>query len=99
MANLERRIHAAVHGPQYFDFSAIIGWKAFRESVALFGENHEFTKMVLDLNGKDPDDSFSSIPYEKGFNFLYYLDRLVGRAKWDKFIPHVRQARQILGRC
>lgn len=31
----------------------------------LFGHDHEFTKLVLDLKGKDPDDAFSSIPYEK----------------------------------
>jgi leukotriene-A4 hydrolase len=44
--------------------------------------------MIPDLKGKDPDDAFSSIPYEKGFNFLYHLDNLVGREKWDAFIPH-----------
>ena len=27
----------------------------------------------------DPDDSFSSVPYEKGFAFLCYLESLVGR--------------------
>jgi hypothetical protein len=31
----------------------------------LFGPDHEFTKLVIDLKGKDPDDAFSSIPYEK----------------------------------
>jgi len=87
----ERRILATLHGPQYFDFSSIIGWKAFEESVKLFGADHEFTKLVVDLKDKDPDDAFSSIPYEKGFNFLYYLDRLVGREKWDKFIRHVSE--------
>lgn len=30
------------------------------------------------------------MPYEKGFTFLYYLEREIGREKWDKFIPHVR---------
>lgn len=28
------------------------------------------------------------MPYEKGFHFLYYLERLVGRQHFDKFIPH-----------
>jgi len=28
------------------------------------------------------------VPYEKGFHFIYYLDRLVGRENFDKFIPH-----------
>jgi leukotriene-A4 hydrolase len=35
------------------------------DSVNNFGADHEFTKLVLDLQGKDPDDSFSSVPYEK----------------------------------
>jgi len=35
------------------------------DSVDLFGHDHEFTKLVIDLKGKDPDDAFSSIPYEK----------------------------------
>jgi leukotriene-A4 hydrolase len=85
---LERRIGAAVHGEPHRDFSAIIGWKALQDSVANFGEDHEFTKLVIDLKGKDPDDAFSSIPYEKGFHLLYYLEKLVGKATWDKFIPH-----------
>jgi len=85
---LERRLGAAVHGEPHRDFSAIIGWKALEDSVKLFGEDHEFTKLVIDLKGKDPDDAFSSIPYEKGFHFLYYLEKLVGKSTWDKFIPH-----------
>ncbi|KAI2606505.1 peptidase family M1-domain-containing protein [Hypoxylon fragiforme] len=85
---LERRIGAVVHGDPQFDFSAIIGWKALEDSVSLFGADHEFTKLIINHKGVDPEDAFSSIPYEKGFHFLYYLDRLVGREHFDKFIPH-----------
>ncbi|KAL8689522.1 MAG: hypothetical protein Q9224_004623, partial [Gallowayella concinna] len=84
---LERRIQAAVHGEPHRDFSAIIGWKALTDSVDQFGADHEFTKLVVNLKGKDPDDAFSSIPYEKGFHLLYHLEKLVGKAKWDTFIP------------
>lgn len=28
------------------------------------------------------------MPYEKGFHFVYHLDRLVGRENFDKFIPY-----------
>lgn len=63
------------------------------DSVELFGADHEFTKLIVDLKGKDPDDAFSSVPYEKGFNFLFHLENLVGKNKWDKFIPHVRAFR------
>ncbi|KAK4992741.1 Leucyl aminopeptidase yscIV [Elasticomyces elasticus] len=85
---LERRIQAAIHGEPHRDFSAIIGWKALQDSIERFGENHEFTKLIVDLRGKDPDDAFSSVPYEKGFVFLYHLEKLLGIDKWDKFIPH-----------
>ncbi|KAI0421359.1 leukotriene A-4 hydrolase [Xylaria grammica] len=85
---LERRIGAAIHGAPQFDFSAIIGWKALEDSVALFGADHEFTKLIINHKGVDPEDAFSTVPYEKGFHFLYYLDRLVGREHFDKFIPH-----------
>lgn len=86
---LERRIQAIVHGgDQWRDFSSIIGWRALSESVDQFGAEHEFTKLVIDLKGKDPDDAFSSIPYEKGFNFLFYIEKLISKEEFDKFIPH-----------
>ncbi|KAL8796372.1 MAG: hypothetical protein Q9195_001279 [Heterodermia aff. obscurata] len=85
---IQRRLEAAIHGEQYRDFSAIIGWKALRDSIREFGEDHEFTKLIVDLKGKDPDDAFSTVPYEKGFTFLYYLEKQIGIKKWDKFIPH-----------
>ncbi|KAK7908224.1 hypothetical protein PG985_015527 [Apiospora marii] len=85
---LERRIGAAIHGGPQFDFSAIIGWKALEDTVKLFGDDHEFTKLIISHKGVDPEDAFSTIPYEKGFHFLWYLERLVGREQFDKFIPH-----------
>lgn len=85
---LERRLQAAVHGEPHRDFSAIIGWKALEDSVTQFGAAHEFTKMVIDLKGKDPDDAFSSVPYEKGYTFLSHLEKQVTKAKWNKYIPH-----------
>lgn len=85
---LERRIQAAIHGESHRDFSAIIGWKALQDSVADFGDTHEFTKLIVDLKGKDPDDAFSSIPYEKGYTFLSYLEKQVGKDEWNRFIPH-----------
>jgi len=44
--------------------------------------------LIIDLKGKDPDDAFSSIPYEKGYTFLSFLEKQVGKAKWNNFVPH-----------
>lgn len=52
-----------------------------QDSVSLFLSRGqaEFTKLVPDLTGVDPDDSFSSVPYEKGFCLLQYIQTLVRR--------------------
>jgi leukotriene-A4 hydrolase len=36
--------------------------------------------------GKNPDDAFSTIPYEKGYQFLLYLESLDGELNFKKFI-------------
>lgn len=77
-----------MHGEEHRDFSAIIGWKSLEDSVKGFGADHEFTRLIPDLNGKDPDDAFSSVPYEKGYTFLSHLEGLVGKDKWNQYIPH-----------
>ena len=36
------------------------------------------TALVPDLTNVDPDDAFSSVPYEKGFSLLVMIEQLVG---------------------
>ena len=35
------------------------------------------TALVVNLTGVDPDDAFSTVPYEKGSAFLWYLEDTV----------------------
>lgn len=57
------------------------------EEVELLGATHDFTKLVIKQSGSiDPDDAFSSIPYEKGFALLYHLQTLLGVPKFEKFL-------------
>lgn len=86
---LERRILGALHGEKYRDFESIIGWQELEESIKSMGDSAaRFSPLVVDLSGGvDPDDAFSTVPYEKGSTFLRYLETLLGRESWDKFIP------------
>ena len=43
----------------------------------MFGEDHNYTQLIPNYEGVDPDDGFSSVPYEKGYQFLLYLESLV----------------------
>jgi leukotriene-A4 hydrolase len=75
---LERKICKALHGNAAMHLDAISGYEALKGSVERYGCSHNFTKMNVNLKGVDPDDAFSSVPYEKGFNFLFYLESLFG---------------------
>lgn len=78
---LERKILAAIHGEKYFDFDSILGIKHLQDDIEHFGATNPLTNMMPKLENIDPDDAFSSVPYEKGFTFLVYLERLVGGPK------------------
>lgn len=43
-----------------------------------FGANNPVTNLVPSLEDVDPDEAFSSVPYEKGFALLYHLEELMG---------------------
>jgi leukotriene-A4 hydrolase len=85
---VERKILSLLNGKQVFDFDAISGEKDLAGSVSLFLERMqpEYTKLVPDLTGVDPDDSFSTVPYEKGFHLLVHIERIVGEEAMKCFL-------------
>ncbi|KAJ7410804.1 Leukotriene A-4 hydrolase [Pitangus sulphuratus] len=46
-------------------------------NINTLGDKNPVTNLVLDLD-VDPDVAFSSVPYEKGFALLFYLEQLLG---------------------
>ncbi len=82
----ERRLLEALHGQDATVLSWAIGQKALEESLSRFGVDSPLTRLRTDLAGTDPDDAFSSIPYEKGARFVALLERAVGRPRFDRFM-------------
>lgn len=67
-------------------------WLCSAPVVARYqGESSRFTQLVWPLSGEDPDEAFSRVPYEKGFNFLYHLEGLVGTDKFEAFAKQYLQ--------
>lgn len=88
---LERRIQGKIHGEPTRHFSAIIGWSDLENSIRSMGESAErYSTLVQDLKDRsDPDDAFSTVPYEKGFNLLFHIEQVVGgKEVFDGFIAH-----------
>ena len=75
---VERLIIGEKYGEASRQFHASLGWSVLKEAIAVKGETSPLTCLVLDNEGVDPDDAFSTVPYEKGFALLYYLETLVG---------------------
>jgi leukotriene-A4 hydrolase len=85
--HVQRKIVREVRGLAAAELDGLNGQIALANSVDRYGATHDFTRMVPPLAGIDPDDAFSSIPYEKGCTFLTYLEFLVGgHEAWMPFV-------------
>eukprot|EP00178_Gracilaria_changii_P015912 TRINITY_DN4472_c0_g1_i3.p1 TRINITY_DN4472_c0_g1~~TRINITY_DN4472_c0_g1_i3.p1 ORF type:complete len:450 (+),score=43.73 TRINITY_DN4472_c0_g1_i3:146-1495(+) len=75
---LERRILSKMYGPGVEGLDAIAGRQSLDDYFASVGEHHKTTSLVTKLkNGEDPDDYFSCVAYEKGYNFLLWIEHCV----------------------
>lgn len=75
---LQRKILARMKSEKDRQFDCIDGWRRLQEAINDFGASHEFTKLIPNLTNVHPDDSFSSIPYEKGHMLLFHLEEKLG---------------------
>ncbi len=88
----ERKILRTLHG----DDAAALGWamgqKALEDSLERFANEPHLTVLRLHLTGIDPDDAFSSIPYEKGARLVAALEREVGEDRFHRFLREYMDA-------
>ncbi|KAH9318524.1 hypothetical protein KI387_020293, partial [Taxus chinensis] len=82
----ERRIVEAVDGKERAALNIGLGCAGLRDDMERFKDNLEFTKLRTNQEGIDPDDVYSCVPYEKGFQFLWRIERQVGRPAFDEFL-------------
>lgn len=82
----ERRIVEALHGAEVAALHWAIGEAALAREFERFGSDAAVTRLRNDLRGTDPDDVYSTIPYEKGARFLVLLERAAGRDRFDAFV-------------
>ena len=82
---LQRKVIAKWRGDDYAKMDYILGLSYIKKYLGVFGENSTYTTLRPDLDGKLPDAFYSNIPYEKGSNFMYYLEHEVGVEVTQKF--------------
>ena len=82
---LERRIIEAVYGKPRAAMEAMIGASDLEDSRATLTVARDKT-LLPDMTGRDPDDAYSSVPYEQGALFLVFLENKYGRETFDGFL-------------
>jgi leukotriene-A4 hydrolase len=81
---LERRIVEDIYGRDRADMEAVLGMAELRDELGRLAPKDQI--LHVDLNGRDPDDGMTQIPYEKGSLFLRTLEQACGRAHLDAFL-------------
>ncbi len=82
----ERRITEALEGADMAALSAALGRRELDESIERFADRPAMTKLRTHLEGIDPDECYSLIPYEKGYMFLTAIEAVVGRDAFSKWL-------------
>ncbi len=84
----ELRIVEATAGVETAALHAALCRRELDKAVARFVSEGrpELTRLRTHLEGVDPDDAFSEVPYDKGYLFLRAMEDSVGRPRFDAFV-------------
>jgi leukotriene A-4 hydrolase/aminopeptidase len=82
----ERRILEALEGSEFVALHAAIGRAGLAREMKRFGDDSPFTRLRTELEGVDPDEVFSLVPYEKGFLLVRLIHETVGQQRFDAFL-------------
>lgn len=83
----QMRIHEELYGRDGQELQAALLRRELDRDLARFADQPQSTHLWPDLPGSvDPDDTFSRVPYCKGYFFLRCLEEAAGRERFDAFI-------------
>lgn len=73
----ERKVSGLLNGASFAKIEAQLGNVSLWIDMQNYGLENSYSSLFPVLNGDTPDNSFSQVPYEKGFQFLTYLEALM----------------------
>ena len=81
---VERRVIEKLYGTERERMEAVLGRRELDREMA--GLPEEDSVLHLDLQGRDPDEGCTQVPYEKGALMLRTIESAVGRERFDTFL-------------
>ena len=75
---IERLLLQIIYTPAHRAFSYLIGSKGLYDDLKLYESTPRYQRLQIDFEyGENPDDAYSTIPYDKGANFLLYIGKFL----------------------
>ena len=81
---IENRVQEAVYGREQAVMEQVLDRRELEQELQEFAPRDQI--LHIDLQGRDPDDGFTRIPYIKGAALLRRLEELFGRSVLDAFL-------------
>ena len=82
----QRKISEKIYGVDMANLEASVQYKSLADDINNIGVNNTFTALHPNVGNHDPDDAFSTVPYEKGATFLYYLQSITSEENFQKIL-------------
>jgi hypothetical protein len=81
---IEQRILEEVFGARRAGMEEELAWDELQRELARLSERDQI--LHIDLEGRDPEEGATEVPYIKGALFLKHLELAVGRERFDAFL-------------
>src|SRR5690606_14174958 len=83
---IENRIMEQIYGKDHADMLKVLDFQTLQDTLAALKTTPNFQKLHPDLKGVNPDDYFSTVPYEKGASLLRLFEAQFGRRRLDAWL-------------
>jgi leukotriene-A4 hydrolase len=81
---IEQRIVEKVYGRERAEMEGVLRWRELEREMARLEPRDQI--LNINLDGRDPDEGSTRVPYEKGALFLKTLENATGRPRFDAFL-------------
>jgi leukotriene-A4 hydrolase len=82
----ERVVSGQIYGENFAKTEAILGNASLWTDISNYGTNSSYSALYPIIDEQNPDDSYSNVVYEKGYQFLVFLESLVTPTMFQSFL-------------
>lgn len=83
---IERQVSARLYGADFAKVEGLLGNTSISNTVMYYGANDTYSSIHPVFFGDNPDNSFSEMPYEKGYQLLCYVNQVLGPAAFEQYL-------------